>query len=73
MRSNLLMDYLWYEDIAPEELAAVLELTPEALFRKTFQEEEFTPHEVHQIVGLLGLTEEETNYIFYSSERRGRE
>lgn len=66
MRSNLLMNCLWYEDISPEELANVLDLTPEALFRKIFQEEEFTPHEINQIVGLLGLTEEEINTIFYS-------
>lgn len=66
MRSNLLMNCLWYEDISPEELANVLQLTPEALFRKIFQEEEFTPEEIHKIVGLLGLTEEETNHIFYS-------
>lgn len=66
MRSNLLMNCLWYEDISPDELAAVLELAPEALFRKIFQEEEFTPHEINQIVALLGLTEEETNAIFYS-------
>lgn len=66
MRSNLLMNCLWYEDISPEELANVLQLTPEALFRKIFQEEDFTPNEINQIVGLLGLTEEETNHIFYS-------
>lgn len=66
MRSNLLMNCLWYEDISLDELANVLELEPEALFRKIFQKEEFTPEEIHQIVGLLGLTEEETNTIFYS-------
>ena len=30
MKSSLLMNCLWYEDISPEELANVLELTPEA-------------------------------------------
>lgn len=64
MRSNLLMNCLWYEDITPEELANVLDLTPEALFRKIFQEDEFTLEEISQIVALLGLTEEEQHAIF---------
>lgn len=66
MRSNLLMNCLWYEDIEPEELAKVLDLTPEALFRKIFQEEDFTLNEIQKIVALLGLTEKETNAIFFS-------
>ncbi len=65
MRSNLLMNCLWYEDISPEELANVLQLTPEALFRKIFQEEDFTLGEIQRIVGLLGLTQEETDSIFF--------
>ena len=65
MRSNLLMNCLWYEDISPEELADVLELTPEALFRKIFQDDDFTPGEIRRITGLLGLTEEEVDTIFY--------
>lgn len=44
----------------------MLELTPEALFRKIFQHEKFTQEEIHKIVGLLGLTVEETYTIFYS-------
>ena len=66
MRSNLLMNCLWYEDISLDQLAEILEMTPETLFRKIFQEEEFTPEEIHKIVGILGLTEDETNTIFYS-------
>lgn len=66
MRSNLLMNCLWYEDISPEELANVLEITPEALFRKLFQDEDFTLGEIRRIVGLLGLTNEETDTIFFS-------
>ncbi len=65
MKSNLLMNCLWYEDISPEELADVLELTPEALFRKVFQEQDFTAEEIRRIVSLLGLTEEETDIIFF--------
>ncbi|MBR7010830.1 MAG: hypothetical protein IKI02_07985 [Oscillospiraceae bacterium] len=65
MKSNLLMNCLWYEDISPEELANILELTPEALFRKIFQEDEFTLGEIQRIVGLLGLTQEETDSIFF--------
>ena len=66
MKSNLLMNCLWYEDIAPEELANVLELTPERLFQKIFQEEDFTLGEIQRIVGLLGLTKEEMDTIFFS-------
>ncbi len=65
MRSNLLMNCLWYEDISPETLADALELTPEELFQKIFQEKEFTLEEIRRIVGLLGLTEEETDTIFF--------
>ena len=64
MRANLLMNYLWYEDISPDQLAEILKMTPETLFRKIFQEEEFTPEEIRKIVGILGLTQEETNTIF---------
>ena len=66
MRSSLLMNCLWYEDISPEELANVLEITPEALFRKLFQDEDFTLGEIRRIVGLLGLSNEETDAIFFS-------
>lgn len=66
MRSNLLMNCLWYEDISIDELAGVLKISSEALFRKLFQEEDFTPDEIRKIVGLLGLNEEETDAIFYS-------
>ena len=65
MRSNLLMKCLWYEDISPEELANILEITPEDLFQKIFQEKEFTLGEIQRIVGLLGLTEAETETIFF--------
>ena len=65
MKSNLLMNCLWYEDISPEMLADTLEITPEALFQKIFQEKEFTSEEIRRIVGLLGLTEAETDTIFF--------
>lgn len=66
MKSNLLMNWMWYVDITPEEMAERLELTPEALFRKIFQKEGFTSGEISKIKGVLGLTEEETNMIFFS-------
>lgn len=66
MKSNLLMNCFWYEDISPDNLARILELAPEVLFRKMFQEEDFTPEEIKKIVDLLGLDEEETHTIFYS-------
>ena len=65
MRSNLLMNCLWYEDISPEDLANILEITPEALFKKIFQEEDFTLEEIQRIVGLLGLSNDEVDAIFF--------
>lgn len=64
LRSNLLMNCLWFEDISPEELAAHLEMTPETLFRKLFQEEDFTEEEIRKIVELLKLNVMETMAIF---------
>ena len=66
MRSNLLMNCLWYDDVSPEELADVLQITPEDLFRKIFQDKEFTLEEIRRIIGLLSLTEQEADYIFFS-------
>ena len=65
MRSNLLMNCLWYEDISPEDLANILEITPETLLRKIFQEEDFTLAEIQRITGLLGLTNDEVDEIFF--------
>ena len=65
MRSNLLMNCLWYEDISPENLANILEITPEDLFRKIFQEEDFTLEEIQRIVSLLGLSNDEVDAIFF--------
>lgn len=64
MKSNLLMNYLWYVDISPDELAAVLELPSEKLYDKIFGDDDFTPEEIKTIVALLALTEEEMNMIF---------
>ena len=66
MRSNLLMNVLWYEELTPEFLADALGLTPEALFRKVCGEDDFDLEEIRQIVGLLGLTEDEVDDIFFS-------
>ena len=66
MRSSLLMNCLWYEDISPEELANILEITPEDLFRRLFQEEDFTLGEIQRIVSLLGLTKDESDTIFFN-------
>ena len=66
MRTNLLMNILWYEDMTPEFLADALGMTPEALLRKVCGDDEFTFGEIRQIVGLLGLTDEEVEDIFFS-------
>ena len=65
MRSNLLMNVLWYEEITPEFLADALSLTPETLFRKVMGTEDFNVGEIRQLVGLLGLTDEEVDQIFF--------
>lgn len=66
MKSNLLMNCLWYEDISPEQLTDILGITSEQLFRKIFQEEDFTLEEIKKICELLSLTKEETDIIFFS-------
>lgn len=66
MNGNLLINCLWYEEIFPEQLAKLLELTPEMLFDKIFGVSEFTIAEIRQIVALLGLTETEVNDIFFN-------
>lgn len=65
MRSSLLMNCLWYEDISPEELADALAITPEDLFSKIFRDKEFTLGEIRRISGLLGLTDSEVDTIFF--------
>lgn len=66
LKSNLLMNCLWYEDISPDELSIILELTSEQLYRKIFQEEDFTEEEIKKITDLLGLSVSERDLIFYS-------
>ena len=66
MRGEMLMNCLWYEDLTPEELADALGLTPEDLFRKIFERSDFTEEEMRKIVMLLGLTEDETERIFFA-------
>lgn len=65
MHNSLLMNCLWYEDISPEELADSLGITPEELFQKIFQEKDFTLEEIRRIVGLLGLSDDEMEAIFF--------
>lgn len=65
VRTNLLMNCIWYEDVTPEYMANVLEITPERLFRKVFGVEEFTLGEIQRISSLLGLTEEDVDRIFF--------
>ena len=65
MRNERLMNCLWYEEILPEQLAELLELTPERLYDKIFGVSEFTIDEIRKIVAILGLTETEVNSIFF--------
>ena len=65
MKSSLFMNCLWYEDISPEELVEVLGISSEQLYRKIFQEEDFTFEEIKKISCLLGLTKEEIEMIFF--------
>lgn len=66
MRGEMLMNCLWYEELTPDELADALELTPEALFQKIFERSDFSEEEIRKMVMLLGLTEEETERIFFA-------
>ena len=66
MRTDLLMNCLWFEDLAPDELADALELTTEALFEKIFGKSGFSNAEIRQIMMLLGLTEKEAERIFFA-------
>ena len=65
MNGSFLMNCLWYEEILPEQLAELLELTPERLYDKIFGVSEFTIDEIRKIVAILGLTETEVNSIFF--------
>lgn len=65
MNESLLLNCLWYEDISPEQLAELLELTPEMLYDKIFGDSEFTIDEIRKIVAWIGLTETEANIIFF--------
>ena len=65
MKTSLLMNCLWFEDISPEAFADALEITPEELFQKIFQGKDFTENEIKKTVAMLGLTDEETDIIFY--------
>lgn len=60
------MNCLWYEDISPEQLTDILGITSEQLFRKIFQEEDFTLEEIKKICELLSLSKEEMDIIFFS-------
>lgn len=66
MKGNLLINFLWYDDIAPEQLAEVLEISTETLFDKIFHEVEFTEDEIQKIKDLLCLTFDEVQTIFYT-------
>lgn len=65
MKANLLLNFMWYEDISPEQLADALSITPGDLFDRLFGNVEFTPDEIRQIVVLIGLTKDEEYEIFY--------
>lgn len=64
-RYDLLMNCLWYEEIAPAQLADALGISEEKLFDKIFEYEDFTLDEIEKITAFLGLTAEEVNAIFF--------
>ena len=65
MNSNLFMNCLWYEDIAPYQIAKILEISEETFFDKVFGNKSFTNDEIKKISCLLGLTKEEIEMIFF--------
>jgi hypothetical protein len=66
MRTEQLLRGLWYEDVTPGELADELGITPEALFRKVFGHEDFTPGEVRRLSARMDLDAAEEQHIFYA-------
>ena len=66
MRSDLLMNCIWFDEMTPEELADALELTPEALFRKIFGDDAFSEEEIRRTMMLLGLDENDAERIFFA-------
>lgn len=65
MNSNLFMNYLLYEDVAPYQIAEMLKISEEIFFDKVFGNKSFTDDEIKKISCLLGLTKEEVEMIFF--------
>lgn len=65
MKALLLMNWLFLRDISFEELATSINISHEDFSRKFFGEDEFTTEEINRIAEVLGLTEQETDWIFY--------
>ena len=65
MRSNYLMNCLWYEDIQPEQAAQTLKISPEEFYDKVFGNKQFTLDEIRELSALLGLTDEEIDMVFF--------
>jgi hypothetical protein len=65
MRGNLLMNCLCYQEISPEEAADALGLRTDELLARIFGEKEFCLEEIRRLKGLLALSDEETDVIFF--------
>lgn len=68
MRSNYLMNCLWYEDIPPEQAAQTLKISPEEFYDKVFGNKQFTLDEIRELSALLGLTDEEIDMVFFGED-----
>lgn len=68
MNGYLFLNCLWCENISLEQLAEILEISMETLFKKIFKKVEFTENEIQKIKDLLGLTFDEVYTIFYKQE-----
>ena len=65
MRGNLLMSCLCYQGISPEEAADALGLRPDELFSRLFGETEFCLEEIRRLKGLLALSDDDVDEIFF--------
>ena len=65
MQGNILMQELCYQGVTPEEAADALCLRADELLSRIFGEKEFCLEEIRRLKGLLALTDEEVDTIFF--------
>lgn len=69
MKTELLMNVMWFENVTPKEAADALGITEADFYAKISGVSDFTRTERDKLSKLLGLDETERNYIFREEER----